>query len=130
MKASYKNGLFRTQITLLNKRIGSEHKGNKLWIHEISPSRTEIRVLPIKAEDRRIRRDLRDRYKIFLQNGEFKDDVLNRLDGFIDSIDADKVLKKILALYGQDFINQVKREFKIQDFDKFINDVTGTKRNQ
>ena len=123
-EAGYKNGLFRTQITLLNKRIGSEHKGNKLWIHEISPSRTEIRVLPIKAEDRRIRRDLRDRYKIFLQNGEFKDDVLNRLDGFIDSIDADKVLKKILALYGQDFINQVKREFKIQDFDRFINDVT------
>ena len=122
-EAGYKNGLFRTQITLLNKRIGSEHTGNKLWIHEISPSRTEIRVLPIKADDRRIRRDLRDRYKIFLQNGEFKDDVLNRLDGFIDSIDADKVLKKILALYGQDFINQVKREFKIQDFDKFINDV-------
>ena len=60
-EAGYKNGLFRTQITLLNKRIGSEHTGNKLWIHEISPSRTEIRVLPIKAEDRRIRRDLRDR---------------------------------------------------------------------
>ena len=52
-------------------------------------------MLPIKTEDRRIRRDLRDRYKIFLQNGEFKDDVLNRLDGFIDSIDADKVLKNI-----------------------------------
>ena len=96
MKLVTKNGLFRTQITLLNKRIGSEHAENKLWIHEISPSRTEIRVLPIKGEDRRIRRDLRDRYKIFLQNGEFKDDVLNRLDGFIDSIDVDKVLKKIL----------------------------------
>ena len=123
-EAGYKNGLFRTQITLLNKRIGSEHNQNKLWIHEISPSRTEIRVLPIKAEERRIRRDLRDRYKIFLQNGEFKDDVVNRLDGFIDSIDADQVIKKIRALYGQDFINQVKREFKIQDFDKFITDVT------
>ena len=76
-EAGYKNGLFRTQITLLNKRIGSEHEGNKLWIHEISPSRTEIRVLPIKSSERRIRKDLRDRYKIFLQNGEFKDDVLN-----------------------------------------------------
>ncbi len=123
-EAGYKNGLFRTQITLLNKRIGSEHEGNKLWIHEISPSRTEIRVLPIKSSERRIRKDLRDRYKIFLQNGEFKDDVLNRLDGFIDSISADKVVKKIFALYGQDFIDQVKREFKIQDFDKFITDVT------
>ncbi len=123
-EAGYKNGLFRTQITLLNKRVGSEHFQNKVWIHEISPSRTEIRVLPLKTEDKRLQRDLRDRYKILLQNGEFKDDVLNRLDGFIDSLDANEVLKNITALYGQDWINNVKREFKIQNFDGFINDVT------
>ena len=123
-EAGYKNGLFRTQITLLNKRVGSEHFQNKVWIHEISPSRTEIRVLPIKTEDASLEKDLRDRYNILLENGEFRDDVLNRLDGFIDSIDANNVLKKILALYGQDWINNVKREFKIQDFDGFINDVT------
>ena len=123
-EAGYKNGLFRTQITLLNKRVGSEHFQNKVWIQEISPSRTEIRVLPLKTEDERLQRDLRDRYKILLQNGEFRDDVLNRLDGFIDSIDATEVFKKIRALYGQDWIDNVKREFKIQNFDGFINDVT------
>ena len=58
-EAGYKNGLFRTQITLLNKRVGSEHFQNKLWIHEISPSRTEIRVLPLKTEDKRLQRDLK-----------------------------------------------------------------------
>ena len=123
-EAGYKNGLFRTQITLLNKRVGSEHFQNKLWIHEISPSRTEIRVLPLKTEDKRLQRDLRDRYKILLQNGEFRDDVLNRLDGFIDSIDANDVIKKIRALYGQDWIDNLKKEFKISNFDGFINDVT------
>ena len=123
-EAGYKNGLFRTQITLLNKRVGSEHFQNKVWIHEISPSRTEIRVLPLKVEDKILKRDLRDRYKILLENGEFRDDVLNRLDNFIDSIDADEVLRKIRALYGQDWIDNVKREFKIQNFDGFINDVT------
>ena len=123
-EAGYKNGLFRTQITLLNKRVGSEHFQNKVWIHEISPSRTEIRVLPVKVEDKILKRDLRDRYKILLENGEFRDDVLNRLDNFIDSIDANEVLRKIRALYGQDWINNVKSEFKIQDFDGFINDVT------
>ena len=35
-----------------------------------------------------------------------------------------KLLKKLRALYGQDWINNVKSEFKIQDFDGFINDVT------
>ena len=123
-EAGYKNGLFRTQITLLNKRVGSEHFQNKVWIHEISPSRTEIRVLPLKVEDKILKRDLRDRYKILLENGEFRDDVLNRLDNFIDSIDANEVLRKIRALYGQDWIDNVKREFKIQNFDGFINDVT------
>ena len=34
------------------------------------------------------------------------------------------MLKNITALYGQDWINNVKREFKIQNFDGFINDVT------
>ena len=31
-EAGYKNGLFRTQITLLNKRVGSENFQNKVWI--------------------------------------------------------------------------------------------------
>tara|TARA_B100001939_G_scaffold77973_1_gene65919 strand:+ start:16744 stop:18774 length:2031 start_codon:yes stop_codon:yes gene_type:complete len=123
-EAGYKNGLFRTQITLLNKRVGSEHFQNKVWIHEISPSRTEVRVLPLKTEDKILQKDLRDRYKILLENGEFRDDVLNRLDGFIDAIDANVVLRRIRALYGQDWINNVKKEFRIEDFDGFINDVT------
>jgi len=123
-EAGYKNGLFRTQITLLNKRVGSEHFQNKVWIHEISPSRTEIRVLPLKVENQLLEKDLKDRYRILLENGEFKDDVLNRLDGFIDSIDANNVIKKVRALYGQDWIDNLKKEFKINDFDGFINDVT------
>ena len=31
-EAGYKNGLFRTQISLLNKRVGSEANQNKVWI--------------------------------------------------------------------------------------------------
>ena len=112
-EAGYKNGLFRTQITLLNKRVGSEHFQNKVWIHEISPSRTEVRVLPLKVENELLEKDLKDRYRILLENGEFKDDVLNRLDGFIDSIDANNVIKKVRALYGQDWIDNLKKNLKL-----------------
>ena len=49
--AGYSNGVFKTQVTLLNRRAGSNAKeGDKLWIHEISPSRTEIRVLKLKSK--------------------------------------------------------------------------------
>ena len=48
-EAGYTNGVFKTQVTLLNRRVGIEATtNNKLWIEEISPSRTEIRVLPVR----------------------------------------------------------------------------------
>ena len=119
-EAGYKNGLFKTQITLLNKRVGSEANQNKVWIHEISPSRTEIRVLPIKPETKMMEDDLNERYNIFLRNGEFRDDVVNRLDGFIDTISTESVLRKLNALFGADWIKNVKKEFQIQDFEGFI----------
>jgi len=51
-EAGYNNGIFKTQVTLLNRRLGEEIlDSNKLWIHEIAPSRTEIRVLPIRAKE-------------------------------------------------------------------------------
>ena len=47
-EAGYSNGVFKTQITLLNRRLGSEPRlFDKVWTHEISPSRTEVRVLPV-----------------------------------------------------------------------------------
>ena len=58
-EAGYSNGIFKTQITLLNRRAGTDTKDfDKLWIHEISPSRTEVRVLPIKDRAGNILPDL------------------------------------------------------------------------
>ena len=43
-EAGYSNGIFKTQVTLLNRRAGTDaDDDNNLWVHEISPSRTEIR---------------------------------------------------------------------------------------
>ena len=47
-EAGYNNGIFKTQITHLNKRVGYDSLNEKLWIKEISPSRTEVKLLPIK----------------------------------------------------------------------------------
>ncbi|MEY3811539.1 MAG: hypothetical protein RIT11_621, partial [Pseudomonadota bacterium] len=47
-EAGYDNGIFKTQLTLLNKRVGSEKEYDRLWIQEISPSRTEIRLFPLE----------------------------------------------------------------------------------
>ena len=49
-EAGYNNGIFKTQITLLNKRVGFESPNEKLWIKEISPSRTEVKLLPLRND--------------------------------------------------------------------------------
>ena len=49
-EGGYNNGIFKVQITLLNKRVGFEVPNEKLWVKQISPSRTEIKLLPLRNE--------------------------------------------------------------------------------
>lgn len=119
-EAGYKNGIFKTQVTLLNKRVGTEKKQNKLWVHEISPSRTEIRVLPMKVSNPKLRNNLLTRYDIFLRDGEFRDDIVNRIQSFQQTLSAETVKKILLNAYGQDWINLVKSEFQVPDIDDFL----------
>lgn len=128
-EAGYTNGIFKTQITLLNRRIGEDtNKFDGLWIHEISPSRTEIRVLPIKNDDDVIISDLNDRYSVFTDDTDFRDDTILLINSFIENINIQTVLENFLTIKGttddgQTYINLIKSEFKIQDFDKFLNKI-------
>jgi hypothetical protein len=119
-EAGYKNGIFKTQVTLLNKRVGSEKKTNKLWVHEISPSRTEIRVLPLKVQNKRLQNDILTRYDIFLRDGEFRDDIVNRIQSFQSTLNAETVKQTLQNAYGEDWVNLVKSEFQVPDIDDFL----------
>jgi hypothetical protein len=128
-EAGYTNGIFKTQVTLLNRRVGTETDGdinNKLWIEEISPSRTEIRVIPIRNPEEIS--DLEKRYKIFVNESNFRDDTIYYVKDLLDSIDTENI-KKVLRQYagdvenGDKFINLIKTEFQIQDLDRFLLDI-------
>ena len=123
-EAGYNNGIFKTQVTLLNRRLGEELlDSNKLWIHEIAPSRTEIRVLPIRAKEEN--KDLEKRYSVFTEGDTFRDDVIYHIEKFIESFDIEKIITKFLLSKGtesdgKNYINKIKQEFKIQNFDIFM----------
>lgn len=125
--AGYSNGIFKTQTTLLNKRVGSETiDKDKLWIHEISPSRTEIRVLPLKDNDGKTISDLDERINIFLKDGEFRDDTIYFIEPFIQSLKVENILQKFLSqkgtiLQGETYVKLIQREFNILDWEEFIN---------
>ena len=123
--AGYSNGIFKTQVTLLNRRVGSEEVSkDKLWIHEISPSRTEIRLLPIKNQSPK---DLIKRYNLFTEGGDFRDDTIYYANRFIESIDVQRLLEDFLKLKGtiksgQDYKRLIEKEFGI-DFENFLTNI-------
>ena len=91
-EAGYSNGIFKTQINLLNRRVGSEDiSKDKLWIHEISPSRTEIRVLPLEDENEKVYEDLQKRLDIILNQKNFRDDTIYFVEQMIESIKVEEV---------------------------------------
>lgn len=127
--AGYANGIFKTQTTLLNRRAGSEKVDkDKLWIHEISPSRTEIRVLPLKDKNENVLEDLDTRVNIFLNDGQFRDDTIYFVQPFIESLKVEEIINKFLTLNGtetsgQAYVKLIQKEFKISNFEIFINNI-------
>ena len=85
-EAGYANGLFKTQISLINKRIGSYKSDDKVWISEISPSRTEVRVFPLEKSTNIS--DIKERFNIFYNNGDFRSDTIYNALRLVESINA------------------------------------------
>jgi hypothetical protein len=129
VEAGYSNGIFKTQINLLNRRVGSEVVGkDKLWIHEIAPSRTEIRVLPLEDENETVIEDLQERINIILKKGQFRDDTIYFVKPMIESLKVEDILRTFLTINGtvtsgENYIKLIQKEFKITDFDLFINQI-------
>jgi hypothetical protein len=121
-ESGYNNGIFKTQITLLNKRVGTEAENDKMWISEISPSRTEIRLYPIRNGDN-VNKELEERFNLFIQNGEFRDDTINLALNFVEKITPQGISSFIKSKYTNSWYNKMKAEFKISDFDSFVNKI-------
>jgi hypothetical protein len=118
-EGGYNNGNFKTQITLINKRVGSELNNDKLWISEISPSRTEVRLFPIRDANN-INKDLEDRFSLFTKGGEFRDDTINSSFNFVEAITPTTINSFMKRKYSEKWLNKMIGEFKIKDFDTFI----------
>ncbi len=115
-EAGYDNGIFKTQITLLNKRVGSEQPQDKLWISEISPSRTEVRLFPIKNSGF-TNTELEKRYSMFIQNQQFRDDIINSAIVFLEKITPVSISDFIRNKYSTQWFDKFRSEYKISDFE-------------
>ena len=115
-ESGYDNGIFKTQITLLNKRVGFESANEKMWIKQISPSRTEVKLLPL-INDVSKKTDLLQRFNIFINGGDFKDDVIQYVPTFLESINPSIVDDFIKRTYSEVWYNKLVTEFGIAGLD-------------
>ena len=111
-EAGYDNGIFKVQITLINKRVGSEAGNDKLRISQISPSRTEIKVLPITRAD--TDDSLVERFSILQRGDGFREDVNIALFNFLEQINPINVTDSIFKEYGDVWVNRLKSDFNIR----------------
>jgi hypothetical protein len=121
-EAGYSNGIFKTQITLINKRAGSEKALDKLWISEISPSRTEIRLFP-NTKGIEINPELKERFNLLLSGGEFRDDVAKFAIEYVENIKPNNIGTLLKQKYGDKWFDRFVSEYKIQSMDIFATQV-------
>ena len=91
-EAGYNIGLFKVQFQLLNNRVG-RHNTEKLYIHEIAPSRTEVRLVPVTKADGTVEDELFRRYDGFAKGKGFRDDVIYHIDEFLESIKVEDIVR-------------------------------------
>lgn len=121
-EAGYSNGIFKTQVILINKRCGTDQEFNKLWISEISPSRTEVRLFPLK-KGVQLFPELQTRYNIFVNDGDFREDTIQSVFRFLEKVTPMSILGMMVSKYGQPWVDKLKKEFGIDDFDLFMTNI-------
>ena len=121
-EAGYNNGTFKTQITLLNARAGKPNDTDRLWIQEISPSRLEVRLLPLRKNGA-VNRELENRYNIFVNGGQFREDTIPQISSFIETINPQFISEKIISNFGEQYFQAFLDEYKIANFDTFVEQI-------
>lgn len=118
----FKNGILKINMNFVRYRVGSENNLEKVWIQEISPSREEIRIVPLKTKDININKKINKEFEnLGNLRRDFKYykksilDSLNSFEGtFLDSIDT-----ALTSKFGNDFFNILKKDFGLSRFDNF-----------
>lgn len=119
-EAGYNTGYFRVQLNFVNDRVGSSYGKNKLWIQQVSPTRTELRLLPYNNFDETnsleadIKNDLNQSYDSFTLGKFSGDEVYEEIYTLLDKLSASDIANTLTTLFSQEYINELQKEFGIR----------------
>jgi len=113
--AGYGNGEFNVVFNFVKNYIGLDDKKQRVWIHEISPSRTEIRIQPLITTDIVQNNKITSRYNSFIDNALELRENLSTIQKQIDSIQlqiSDLIDNHLIQQHGPNWLSVVKKDFK------------------
>jgi len=118
----FTNGILKVNINFVKQKVGSENELTRVWIQEVSPSRNEIRILPLKTKDSNINsvtttqfKNLKSLNKDFLY---YKTSILDSLNAYENSF-LTKIDSYLETKFGRDFFAVLKKDFGLSKFDNF-----------
>ncbi len=118
----FTNGILKVNINFVKQKVGSENELTRVWIQEVSPSRNEIRILPLKTKDSNINsvtttqfKNLKSLNKDFLY---YKTSILDSLNAYENSF-LTKINSYLETKFGRDFFAVLKKDFGLSKFDSF-----------
>jgi hypothetical protein len=118
----FTNGIFKVNINFVRNSVGTENELTRVWVHEISPSREEIRILPLKVADTVITESTKSQLNgLNSLNPDFKyykKNILDSLDIF-QSNSLTKIDDIMVNKFGNDFIYVLRKDFGIRNFSNF-----------
>ena len=118
----FTNGILKVNINFVKNRVGTENELTRVWIQEISPSREEIRILPLKTKDENINQITIDEFKnlnnLTKDFKYYRKSILDSL-GSYESILLDSLNASLESQFGKDFFNILKKDFGLSKFDDF-----------
>jgi hypothetical protein len=119
----FTNGILKLNINFVRNKVGNNSELTKVWIQEISPSREEIRILPLKTKNETINKitnlefsNLKKQYKTFssvkeninLQISIFENSFLTKIDDYLNT------------QFGTDYLLYLKKDFGLKNFDDYV----------
>lgn len=118
----FTNGILKINLNFVRNRVGNENELQRVWIHEISPSREEIRIIPLKTKDESINNINKNQFKnlksLTKDFAFYKKSILDAVDSFDNSF-LSKVDDYLISQYGKDYINVLKKDFGVIDFEGY-----------
>ena len=118
----FRNGILKVNINFVKQKVGSENDLMKVWIQEVSPSRNEIRILPLKTKDSNINsttirqfKNLKSLNKDFLY---YKTSILDSLNAYENSF-LTKIDSYLQSKFGNNFFAILRKDFGLTKFDTF-----------